>query len=196
MKNIVFFITLLSLGAGALIVYIPPTLAVNYPAQNGNNRKVVNVKMPIQKVGVGKTLVEAKMTSCLARQAAIKNQMATLINLTTKMENQFDTIAQRAVDYYNTSVVPSGKSVGNYDALITDIQTRKETIQAAVAMAQSDSNNFSCTANDPKLMMNQFRLNMQLVKVDLKGYRTSIRNLITAIHSVSPESVNNVQNNQ
>ena len=181
MKNTVFFITFLSLGIGALFIHIPPTLAVNYSTQ---------------KIGIGKTLVDTKMTSCLARQAIIKNQMATLLNLTTKMENQFDTIAQRAVDYYNTSVIPSGKKVATYDALITDIQTKKETIQAAITMAQSDSNNFSCAASDPKLLMTQYRLNMQLIKMDLKSYRTSINNLITAIRTVTSESVIKVGTSQ
>lgn len=196
MKYFVFFLTFASLSAGVLLVHLPPALAINYNAQNAGVGRTAAVRAQPRVVGVGKTLGGPNLTSCLARQTAIKGQMTALINLTVRMEKQFDLIAQRSVDYYNRSVVPNGKTVSNYDALITDIQTKKETIQSALTIVQTDSNNFSCTSDDPKLLMSQFRLNMQLVKINLRNYRTSIKNLITAIRSASPESVNKVEKNQ
>lgn len=185
MKHFVFFLTFLSLGAGVLLYNSSDVLAVNYPAQNKNANKTI----PVKANGVA-------TTSCLARQDAVKKQMTSLIDLTTKMEKQFDLITQRAVDYYNNTVVPNGKIVPNYNALIADIQTNKDTVQAALNIAQTNSNNFNCSANNPKLLLSQYRVNMQTVKINLKSYRTSIKNLITAIRGVSPASVNKIENNQ
>lgn len=196
MKNIVFYLTIVSLSAGSLLANTNSVFAINYPPQNNGIGRTEAVRAQIKAVGVGKTLGGPNLNSCLARQAAIKVQMTTLVNLTARMERQFDLIAQRSVDNYNSVVVPSGKTVPNYNALIADVQTKKETIQSALTIAQTDSSNFSCTSENPKLLMSQFRLNMQMVKLDLKNYRTSIKNLISAIKLATPESVNKIENNQ
>lgn len=196
MKNVVFYLTIVSLGAGGLFANASSVLAINYPPQNNGIGKTTVVRAQTKTVGIGKTLGGPNLNSCLARQSAIKTQMSSLVNLSTRMERQFDLIAQRAVDNYNAVVVPSGKIVPNYNALISDVQTKKETVQSALTIAQTESNNFSCTSEDPKLLMTQFRLNMQMVKVGLKSYRLSIKNLITTLRTVSSEPINKVENNQ
>lgn len=101
------------------------------------------------------------------------------------MEDKFDAIAQRVEDYYTNTVVPSGKTVANYANLVSDIQAEKAAVQAPVTQAQNNANSFSCTSNDPKETLTQFRKDMQAVQQALKDYRTSIKNLIVAVHSVT-----------
>lgn len=185
MKYIVFFLTFITLISGGLYIQLSPALAVT-------KRPTAQV----QKIGIGRTLTGTNMASCLARQSAVKNRMTSLINLTTTMERQFDLIAQRSIDYYNATLVPNGNIVPNYNALISNIQTRKDTIQAALNTAQANLNGFNCSANDPKLLLSQYRLNMQTVKRALMDYKISIKNLVTAIRLVTPTTVNNIENNQ
>lgn len=129
-------------------------------------------------------LAEGKLRACQAKEDSIKNRFARLNNLATNMESKFDSIASRVEDYYTTKVVPSGKTVSNYDSLVSDIQTKKVAVQTALTTAQTNSSNFTCTGDDPKGQLTQFRKDMQDVKSALKEYRISIKNLIVAVHSV------------
>ncbi len=126
-----------------------------------------------------------QLKSCQAREAAIKNRSLHLTKLATGMETKFDAIAGRVEAYYTAKVVPSGKTVSNYNTLVADIQTQKTNIQTAVTKAQNDANSFSCTGSTPKAQMTQFRIDMQSVKGALKEYRTSIKNLIVAVRSIT-----------
>ncbi len=104
------------------------------------------------------------------------------------MEEKFDVIAKRVEDYYTSKVVPSGKTVANYASLVADIQTKKGAVQTALTQAQTNAASFACTSDDPKGQMTQFKDDMRTVKAALKDYRTSIKNLIVAVRSVTGEA--------
>ena len=133
-------------------------------------------------------LQDVKLKSCQARENSIKTRSTNLGRLADGMINHFDQIATRVENYYTNTVVPSGKTVSNYDALVADIQTNKSAVQNALQKASDDVTNFLCTGDDPKGAMIQFKEDMQSVKQALKDYRTSIKNLIVAIRSVVGES--------
>ena len=101
------------------------------------------------------------------------------------MEDKFDKHAQRVEEYYTSKVLPSSKTVAGYDSLVADIQAKKTAVTTAISTAQNDANKFSCTGDDPKGHLTQFRKDMQAVKKALKDYRTSIKNLIVAVRSVT-----------
>lgn len=128
---------------------------------------------------------EGKLRACQAKEKSIKNRLTGLVNLVTNMESKFDSIVKRVENYYISKVVSSGKTVLNYDTLVSDIQTKKIAVQTALTAIQNDVNGFSCTGSDPKGQLTQFREDMQNVKGALKEYRTSIKNLIVAVHSVT-----------
>lgn len=130
-------------------------------------------------------LTEVKLRACQVREYAIKKRATRLTQLATNMENNFDKHAQRVEEYYTSKVVPSGKTVANYDSLVADIQAKKTAVATALSTAQTDANNFSCTGDDPKGQLTQFRKDMQAVKKALKDYRASIKNLIVAVRSVT-----------
>lgn len=130
-------------------------------------------------------LVQTRLRACQARENAIKKRATRLIQLAASMENRFDKHAKRVEEYYTSKVIPAGKTVANYDNLVADIQTKKSAVQTALSTAQSDADNFSCTGTDPKGQLTQYRKDMQTVKRALKDYRTSIKNLIVAVRSVT-----------
>lgn len=127
---------------------------------------------------------KGNLSSCMARESAIKNRMVHLVNLTTNMETVFDSIAARVENYYIDKVKSEGKTVSNYDSLVAAIATQKAEIAMAVANAQTDADSFSC-ANTPSSQALKFMQDMQSVKEALKKYRTSINNLIVAVRSVT-----------
>lgn len=125
--------------------------------------------------------------ACVARETGVKTRMTQLTQLVTTMETTFDRIAAKVQTYYTDTVLPSGRSVTNYAALVSDIAAKKVLVQNGVDKAKADISSYSCTSGDPKTAMNQFRVNMQSVKTALKNYRTSVRNLIVAVRTVSKD---------
>ncbi len=114
--------------------------------------------------------------------------MESLVDLVANIENKFASISGRVQNFYTNTVLPSGKTVPNYAALVADIGTKKDAVSLSLGKAQTDVAAFSCTADDPKGLLNTFRLDMQAVKGALQNYRTSIKNLIVAVSSVEGES--------
>lgn len=126
-----------------------------------------------------------KLQSCQVREQAVKNRMTHLIALATNMGKNFDRHASSVEKYYTTKLVPKGKTVANYDGLVSDITAKKADVDKALAKAQADVASFSCTTSDPKALLRQFRQDMQLTKKALKAYRTSIKNLIVVVHTAA-----------
>lgn len=137
----------------------------------------------VKSMRVSQSTPAGRLTACQARESTIKNRMAHLTALATNMMNKFDRHAARVESYYTTKVVPAGKTVSNYDSLVSDINLKKTAVQVILTKAQNDVQSFNCINGDPKVQMSQFRQDMQAVKRALKDYRTSIKNLIVAVHS-------------
>lgn len=151
-------------------------------AQNTTNQPSARPSLPSQATA---RLEGAKLQACQARENATKTRSERLTQLANTMQEKFDAIAKRVEDYYTTKVVPSGKTVSNYDALVVDVQTKKNAVQTALTNAQSDLSGFSCTDNNPKAMITKFNEDMKAVKSALREYRMSVKNLIVGVHSVT-----------
>lgn len=132
-------------------------------------------------------LQEGSMRACEAREVAINKRSTQLIKMVGNMETKFSSISARVQDYYTSKLVPSGKTLSNYDDLVSDINSKKASVDAALAAAKTNIDNFSCDSDDPKALFVEFRKDMQAVKEALKEYRTSIKNLIVAIKSLNVE---------
>lgn len=135
-------------------------------------------------------LEDKRLRLCQIHEAEIIKRHESLDDLSSKMFKVFDEITKRVEDFYTNKVVPSGKSLPNYDALVADIASKRLAVQTALTNTQNDIAGFSCTADNPKAQITQYRLDMQAVKKALQDYRTSIKNLIVAIRTLvggSPE---------
>lgn len=177
--------TLLSL---VLVFTASSVFAIGRPdnlPQRPNTGATVTGKPAVMPSKAKNRLTEAKLKACQAREDAIKKRIDNLSKLVTKMEETFDAIAGRVQDYYTKVVIPSGKTVANYDVLVANIATSKATIQTGLDKAYSDVADFSCDSDDPKAKIATYRLDMQGVIQELKEYRTSIKNLIVAVRSVT-----------
>ena len=132
-------------------------------------------------------LTDLRLKACQARESDIKTKMNNLVDLASKMEEKFGTTEARVVEYYASKVARNGRTVSNYDSLISDINAKKTTVDTDINKAKTDVLGFSCERLDPALFT-QFRLDMQTVKTDLQNYRTAIKNLIVAVKSQSPKA--------
>lgn len=123
----------------------------------------------------------AKLKICQNREKAIQKRSTQLTRMAEKMLNVFSNHAARVQNYYTARVAPSGRTVENYDGLVTEIATQKSAAQTALATAQAAMEDFSCASEDPKGQLKGFNEQMKIVKQALKDYRTAIRNLIVAV---------------
>lgn len=131
-------------------------------------------------------LNQAALRSCKAREDAVKNRMQSLTNLATNIEKVFGSIAMKVEDFYTQKVLPSGRTLSNYDALLADISAKKGIVDMDLSSAADMVGTFSCSSDDPRGLLQNFRIAMQKVKTDLKNYRTSIKNLIVAVRPLAP----------
>ena len=133
---------------------------------------------------------EARMLKvCQTHERNIKTRLDSLIRLVTNQETKFDAIATRVETRYTTKLVPKGKTLSNFDALVADIAAKKAAVDTTLATAKSDVASFSCTAPDPKSQLTTFRKDMQAVKAALKEYRKSVRNLVVTVRTLAGESL-------
>lgn len=170
-----------------LIVFVPSVLAVESETAgrlNGVGNKPTGVQQERRQKAQNR-LTEAKLRACQAKEKALKKRTEQLVKLAATMQEKFEAIAGRVEEYYTSKVIPSGKTVANYDSLLADIQTKKGAVKVALTKAQSNAGSFSCTSDDPKEQMRLFKDDMRMVKSALNDYRTSIKNLIVAVHSVT-----------
>lgn len=172
----------------SFVVFASPVFAVgkpdNLPGRPTNTGSSVVTGRPTG-LPAQNRLSEAKLKACQARENAIKTRFERLNQLVTTMEEKFDAIAGRVKEYYTAKVVPSGKTVTNYDSLVADIAAKKAAVGTVLTKAQNDISGFSCDGSDPKAQMTAYRLDMQGVIQELKDYRTSIKDLIVAVRSVT-----------
>ena len=195
MKNLAKLRYFIPVSVLLLFIFIPSVFAVGKPDTVGRPETVTGRPSNVGNSATGvqeerrqqviNRLTEAKLKACQARENAIKKRMEQLTKLVTTMQEKFGAIAGRVEEYYTSKVVPSGKTVANYDSLVADIQTKKGAVQTALTTAQGNAGSFACDGNDPKGQLIQFKDDMRAVKSALKDYRTSIKNLIVAVRSVT-----------
>jgi len=109
------------------------------------------------------------------------------VRMAQTMSVKFASHSTRVQTFYTTKLVPDGKTLGNYDTLLADIAAKKSVVDSALTLAVADAAAFSCTNANPKVEISKFRMDMQKVIVALKGYRTAVRNLVVAVHTLTPK---------
>lgn len=123
-----------------------------------------------------------RLRVCQVHELVIKNRSMNLTRRANDTIDVFDKIAKRVEDFYTNKVLPGGTTVSNYSSLVADIQTKEALVKTDLQIAQNDANSFNCNNSDPKGQLTTFRQDMQKVIDALKDFRTSIRNLIVAVH--------------
>jgi len=214
MKKFFVLLPLLSIVTLAILFFISPSLtsaeetaqpAANSATENMNNSAGRNYNIPLGSVkklspsnikstiasraGTRKALLkirldQAKLRLCQVREKVITNRSSKMVQHANRLMTVFDSIATRIQNYYLTRLVPRGKTLPNYDALILNIQNKKNAINPLLETAQSDVNNFNCEGDDPKGQLALFRQDMKAVIAALKAYKTAVKNLIVAVASL------------
>src|SRR3989338_7815388 len=71
------------------------------------------------------TMIPGKSRLCEALSNTMTKRVDNMTHTTTVLQEKFDSISQRVQDYYQTKLVPDGKTLASYSAFITTIETKK-----------------------------------------------------------------------
>jgi hypothetical protein len=163
----------------------PSPRAIKSPS-NETFRSFSSSPKPLRSPGIRQIkerLTDQGLRACESREESIKKRGDNLTRMSANMLGKFDAIVMRVKEFYEEKVISSGKSVSNYDELLADISAKKSAVEAALSEVPQASE-FDCSSDGPKALATDFREKMQAVKEALKEYRTSVKNLIVAVHSV------------
>jgi len=124
----------------------------------------------------------AKLRVCQNRQNAIKDIMSHIIQRAEKQLDVFSVIADRVEAFY----VTRGKTLSNYNDLVADINAKKAIAQADLNDMQAARTQFNC--DNPRAIVEAFKVSLKQEISALKAYRTAIKNLIVSVKSVQGQN--------
>lgn len=135
------------------------------------------------------TAAQPVVNTCQSREQAIKKRSKKLIGLASNALEVFDRVANRTGNIYASRVARQGKTIPNYQALMTQINDKKAATVSLLNQAKTTATAFSCAANNPQTTVAQFYSDMAAVKRALQNYRASIHNLIVAVAKANGETI-------
>lgn len=167
------------LGSLAVFVFIFSTSLVYAQARPTN--------LPLDRANPASVSGQGLQRSCEARKAGITTRSNQLIRRANNMLDIFGQISNRAQEFYTNKILPSGKEVEGYNALLEKVATKSASVMEAIDQAEQSAGNFDCTNLDPKTQIREYNQDAKEVISSLKDYRSSVKDLIVAIHSVTGE---------
>lgn len=136
-------------------------------------------------------LTEAKLKVCQNRERAIDNILTKIASRGQKQLDLFSTIATRVETFYTDK----GKVLSNYNALVTELNTKKAAAQSTVDTIKAASVTFKCDGTDPKGVATSFKDALKKEIAALQDYKTAVKNLVVGVKSVQG-STESTKNNQ
>lgn len=133
-----------------------------------------------QRAALEAKMKNQKLKLCQNRQKVITRVMGRISDRGQKQLNLFSSIATKTENFYTKK----GKTLSNYDVLVTDVNTKKQAAQMAVDDVKAKSQTFTCDGADPKGMVTTFRQSLKNETAALKEYKTAVKNLIVGVKSV------------
>lgn len=122
-----------------------------------------------------------KLQACKSREEAIRTRQRSLVRLASGQLKIMDNWVKRLTDFYEEK----GLKIENYNDLLSSIDAARSNLIQSLDEASSLTENFSCEADNPKGLYNQFRQKMQETKRNMFEYRKAIKNLLVAIRRVA-----------
>lgn len=175
-----FQITPIVAALAVLAVAVPAFAHDGHEHRQANNSEPRSVQAEsIRDRRQGK-LDENRKNTCEKRVTRIIRIMENAAAQGTKNQQVFDKISERVQKFY----ADKGLSVANYDALVADVNAKKEAASVAIKAVQ-DNKTFNCDSDNPVGKIDAFNGQVRAMHQALKDYRTAIKNLIVAVKSAA-----------
>lgn len=146
-----------------------------------------DVRQDLKMTGAKPTGFNQKL--CEAHVKVAKLREAQLGKRAANMQKRLDKIATLVQTYYATKLVPQGKTVSNYDALVSDVNAKKAALTPLIAKVTADSGALTCENGQAKTQFQTFRTDAAALIAAFKAYRQSVISLIQAVRSANGGSL-------
>lgn len=130
-------------------------------------------------------LADKKLENCKKKETRINTSMQKIADRKTKQLEVFNKIADRTIAFYEEK----GLTLANYDALVTDVDAKRAAAEAEIANLKTSTVDFKCDTEDPLKVSDVFKQAREGSSAALKAYKTSVKNLIVGVKSVSSTDV-------
>jgi uncharacterized protein YoxC len=184
---LIFFLLVLSFHSVVFAQTATPTPKLRQELRNDVKDFRQNVKDDIKNSklakpsGFNQKLCEAHVQVAKLRESSMSKRAG-------NMSKRLDKIASMVESYYTTKLVPQGKTVSSYEALVSDVNAKKAALDPFVAKVQSDSSSLTCTNDSAKSQFQSFRTDATSLLSAFKAYRESVINLVQAVRGASASS--------
>lgn len=128
-----------------------------------------------------------KQRACEEHVKVIKIRQLNIATHALLMQKRFDSISAAVQKYYAEKLVPAGKIVSNYDALVADVNTKKAALSPLIDKVKADSTGLSCDKDQQRTQFQTFKTDWQVLLKGLGVYRQSVINLVKAVKGVVKE---------
>lgn len=126
-------------------------------------------------------LSEARKKVCETRKSNIAKRLNSSQSTASKIHTGHFKIFQRVDNFYKNKLVPNGYTLENYDDLVLEVNTNKETVEALHTSMKENGANFDCDSDDPKGQVGAFREDLQNLVEANKNYKESIKAYVQAV---------------
>lgn len=171
----------ISFIAGSVLTALLISTTSAFAVVSSNSTETKSTTATAKASSVSNRLQGDKLKQCLARETKIDNAVSRIRDRGQKQLDLFTTIATRTEVFYTRN----GKTLSNYSALVSVVNTQKVVSQQAVTALKSQKLSFSCNGTDPKAVGTAFKSALQTQNQALKDYRTAVKNLIVGVKSVT-----------
>lgn len=122
-----------------------------------------------------------KSRVCEVHAKVINKRATMIVQRTTKMQERLGKVSDAIQKFYTEKLVPDGKTLSNYDSLISSISAKKAALIPLVDEVKNDAQEYSCEADDPRSEFEDYRKDMQALIIGIQEYRKSIKTLLVAV---------------
>lgn len=127
---------------------------------------------------------------CQAHVNNIKNKQLKIAEQGLVMQTRWNAISNGVQKYYTEKLVPNGKTLSNYDALVSDVNAKKEALTPLIDKVKSDSSNLTCDKDQAKTQFDTFKTDWQALLAGIKAYKFSVVALVKGVVSVAGKDSN------
>lgn len=120
-----------------------------------------------------------KMDVCEDRQARINNRIRTLSRSATNLKDVIDRMYERVQGFYEDGQL----TVSNYEELVQAIELAKDNSETSLEALASYEFEVDCESTAVAQQIDSYRTAVREVRDDLKAYRSSLVDLISALKS-------------
>lgn len=117
------------------------------------------------------------LQSCQSRERNIKAIMARMSDRADKRLRLFDTVSEKVQGFYRQN----GVIIDGYDALLAQLNAKRQAAVAANQQVKSQSTTFDCSIGDPKATASAFQEEVRNTNAVYKEYKTALKDLIAGV---------------